>query len=148
MSDIENEEISGLTPKKIVAALGKYIIGQNAAKRAVAIAIRNRARRKLVPDDMKDEIAPKNIIMIGKTGVGKTEIARRLSSLTNAPFVKEAVSVGAFSAGAGVATAFSATSGVSTSVMIIYLSRLLLREKSGRDTKSSEDRMLSFLLEQ
>jgi len=88
MSDIENEEISGLTPKKIVAALGKYIIGQNDAKRAVAIAIRNRARRKLVPDDMKDEIAPKNIIMIGKTGVGKTEIARRLSVLTNAPFVK------------------------------------------------------------
>src|SRR5512146_177175 len=76
------------TPKKIVEELDNYIIGQNRAKRAVAIALRNRWRRQQVPDDLRDEIAPKNIIMIGPTGVGKTEIARRLARLSQAPFVK------------------------------------------------------------
>ncbi len=77
-----------LTPKQIVKELDKYIIGQNDAKKAVAIALRNRSRRKLIPDEIKDEVSPKNIIMIGPTGVGKTEIARRLSKLCRAPFVK------------------------------------------------------------
>ncbi|HKO02996.1 MAG TPA: ATP-dependent protease ATPase subunit HslU [Thermoanaerobaculia bacterium] len=77
-----------LTPKEIVAELDKYIVGQRAAKRAVAIALRNRWRRQQLPADMRDEIAPKNIIMIGPTGVGKTEIARRLAKLTHSPFLK------------------------------------------------------------
>ena len=77
-----------LTPKEIVRELDKYIVGQNAAKRAVAIALRNRWRRQQLPPDMRDEIAPKNIIMIGPTGVGKTEIARRLAKLTRSPFLK------------------------------------------------------------
>jgi ATP-dependent HslUV protease ATP-binding subunit HslU len=77
-----------LTPKEIVAALDKYIIGQTKAKKAVAIALRNRYRRTRLPDALRDEVAPKNIIMIGPTGVGKTEIARRLAKLTNAPFIK------------------------------------------------------------
>lgn len=77
-----------LTPRQIVEALDKYIIGQSEAKRAVAIALRNRARRQMLPDEMRDEVAPKNIIMIGPTGVGKTEIARRLARLANAPFIK------------------------------------------------------------
>jgi len=77
-----------LTPREIVAELDKYIIGQNEAKKAVAIALRNRARRKLIPEDIRDEVAPKNIIMIGPTGIGKTEIARRLSKLCRAPFIK------------------------------------------------------------
>ena len=77
-----------LTPKQIVAALDHYIIGQDKAKRAVAIALRNRWRRWQVPSDMRDEIMPNNIIMIGPTGVGKTEIARRLSDLAHAPFLK------------------------------------------------------------
>jgi ATP-dependent HslUV protease ATP-binding subunit HslU len=77
-----------LTPKEIVAALDKYIIGQNKAKKSVAIALRNRYRRTRLPDSLRDEVAPKNIIMIGPTGVGKTEIARRLAKLTNAPFIK------------------------------------------------------------
>ncbi len=77
-----------LTPPEIVKELDKYIIGQNKAKRAVAIALRNRWRRQQVDSDLRDEIAPKNIIMIGPTGVGKTEIARRLSKLANAPFLK------------------------------------------------------------
>ncbi|MFB3926162.1 MAG: ATP-dependent protease ATPase subunit HslU [Syntrophales bacterium] len=77
-----------LTPKEIVSELDKYIVGQNEAKRAVAIAMRNRWRRQNVPKELRDEIAPKNIIMIGPTGVGKTEIARRLAKIDNAPFLK------------------------------------------------------------
>src|SRR3989338_2337534 len=76
------------TPKEIVSELDKYIIGQKEAKRAVAIALRNRWRRQQVPPDLRDEIAPKNIIMIGPTGVGKTEISRRLAKLAQAPFIK------------------------------------------------------------
>jgi len=77
-----------LTPKEIVRELDTYIVGQNAAKRAVAIALRNRWRRQQLPPELRDEIAPKNIIMIGPTGVGKTEIARRLARLTRSPFLK------------------------------------------------------------
>src|SRR5512136_2906194 len=76
------------TPREIVSELDKYIVGQRDAKRAVAIALRNRWRRQQVPEPLRDEIAPKNIIMIGPTGVGKTEIARRLAKLTQAPFLK------------------------------------------------------------
>jgi ATP-dependent HslUV protease ATP-binding subunit HslU len=81
-------DLDSLTPKQIVEQLDKYIIGQNKAKKAVAIALRNRTRRQRLSDEMRDEVAPKNIIMIGPTGVGKTEIARRLSRLCGAPFVK------------------------------------------------------------
>jgi len=77
-----------LTPREIVAELDKYIIGQNAAKKAVAVALRNRYRRRRLPPEMADEIAPKNILMIGPTGVGKTEISRRLAKLTASPFLK------------------------------------------------------------
>jgi ATP-dependent HslUV protease ATP-binding subunit HslU len=77
-----------LTPREIVARLDEYIVGQQAAKRAVAIAIRNRWRRQQLAPDLRDEVAPKNIIMIGPTGVGKTEIARRLATLVGAPFLK------------------------------------------------------------
>src|SRR6476619_7585070 len=77
-----------LTPRQIVAELDRHIVGQMEAKRAVASAIRNRWRRQQLPDDMKAEVAPKNILMIGPTGVGKTEIARRLAKLTGAPFIK------------------------------------------------------------
>lgn len=80
--------MSSLKPNEIVKELDKYIIGQHNAKRSVAIALRNRWRRQQVPEDLRDEIAPKNIILIGPTGVGKTEIARRLSNLTDSPFTK------------------------------------------------------------
>ena len=75
-----------LTPRKIVEELDKYIVGQKDAKRAVAIAIRNRWRRLQLSDEMREEVMPKNIIMIGPTGVGKTEIARRIANLVKAPF--------------------------------------------------------------
>src|ERR671930_868266 len=77
-----------MTPREIVSELDRYIVGQREAKRAVAIALRNRWRRQLVPEDLREEIAPKNIIMIGPTGVGKTEISRRLAKLAQAPFIK------------------------------------------------------------
>lgn len=77
-----------MTPRQIVAELDKYIVGQKQAKKSVAVALRNRYRRNLLPDEDRDEIVPKNILMIGPTGVGKTEIARRLAKLVNAPFVK------------------------------------------------------------
>lgn len=80
--------MSDLKPKEIVKELDRYIIGQNNAKKSVAIALRNRWRRRQVSDDLRDEIAPKNIILIGSTGVGKTEIARRLARLTDSPFYK------------------------------------------------------------
>src|SRR5213595_2492982 len=77
-----------MTPRQIVAELDKYIIGQDAAKRAVAIAIRNRWRRQQLAPELRKDVTPKNIIMIGPTGVGKTEIARRLAQLVGAPFLK------------------------------------------------------------
>src|SRR6056297_3325028 len=77
-----------LTPSQIVGKLDQYIIGQNDAKKSVAIALRNRYRRKLVDEDLQEEIIPKNILMIGPTGVGKTEIARRLANIAQAPFIK------------------------------------------------------------
>src|SRR5881409_639200 len=80
--------MDALTPREIVQELDKYIVGQDNAKRAVAIALRNRWRRQQLPPELRDEVAPKNIIMIGPTGVGKTEIARRLATLARSPFLK------------------------------------------------------------
>ena len=86
--DISDYQSSHLTPREIVVELDKYIIGQDKAKKMVAIALRNRWRRQQVPDDLREEIMPNNIILIGTTGVGKTEIARRLARLAQAPFIK------------------------------------------------------------
>src|SRR6186997_2880343 len=80
--------IQSLTPRQIVAELDKYVVGQHQAKRAVAIALRNRMRRRKLSAEMAQEVAPKNILMIGPTGVGKTEIARRLAKLAQSPFIK------------------------------------------------------------
>src|SRR4051794_2351891 len=84
----EQLALDELTPREIVVELDKYVVGQKDAKRAVAIALRNRMRRQKLPPDMAEEVIPKNIIMIGPTGVGKTEIARRLAKLANSPFLK------------------------------------------------------------
>src|SRR5215212_4072007 len=80
--------IENMTPRQIVAELDKFVVGQHQAKRAVAIALRNRWRRQQLPPELAEDIAPKNILMIGSTGVGKTEIARRLARLAKAPFLK------------------------------------------------------------
>lgn len=84
----ERKRLDEMTPRQIVEELNKYVVGQNAAKRAVAIALRNRIRRQKLPQDMAQDVIPKNIIMIGSTGIGKTEIARRLARMSNSPFLK------------------------------------------------------------
>ena len=83
-----NSKVSALSPREIVSELDRYVIGQKEAKKAVAVALRNRWRRQALSDEMRDEVLPKNILMIGPTGVGKTEISRRLSKLAEAPFIK------------------------------------------------------------
>lgn len=85
---VEKPKLDDLTPRQIVEELDKYVVGQNAAKRAVAVALRNRIRRQKLPPEMAQDVLPKNILMIGSTGVGKTEIARRLARLANSPFIK------------------------------------------------------------
>ncbi len=84
----KNSKVSALSPREIVSELDRYVIGQKEAKKAVAVALRNRWRRQALSDEMRDEVLPKNILMIGPTGVGKTEISRRLSKLAEAPFIK------------------------------------------------------------
>ncbi len=87
-SKTDSSKVSALSPREIVSELDRYVIGQNEAKKAVAVALRNRWRRQALTDEMRDEVLPKNILMIGPTGVGKTEISRRLSRLAEAPFIK------------------------------------------------------------
>ena len=87
-SKTDNSKVSALSPREIVSELDRYVIGQKEAKKAVAVALRNRWRRQALTDEMRDEVLPKNILMIGPTGVGKTEISRRLSRLAEAPFIK------------------------------------------------------------
>ncbi len=133
-----------LKPSEIVRELDRYIVGQNRAKRSVAIALRNRWRRQQVPDHLRDEIAPKNIILIGPTGVGKTEIARRLSNMADAPFIKVE------------ASKFTEVGYVGRDVesMVRDLVELTINDLKGREQESvlgkarslAEDRMLDLLL--
>ena len=88
MELLNERSLDSMTPKEIVASLDKYVIGQNDAKRTIAVALRNRVRRKKLPKEIRDEVSPKNILMIGSSGVGKTEIARRIAKLADAPFIK------------------------------------------------------------
>jgi len=134
------------SPREIVSELDRYIVGQNDAKRAVAIALRNRWRRKQLPDDLKEEVTPKNILMIGPTGVGKTEIARRLAKLAGAPFLKVE------------ATKFTEVGYVGRDVEqivrdLVEASITLVRERRRREVRAraeaaSEERLLDALVGQ
>ncbi|MDQ3489509.1 MAG: AAA family ATPase, partial [Acidobacteriota bacterium] len=85
---MEKRNLDDLTPRQIVEELDKYVVGQNSAKKAVAVALRNRIRRQKLPEEIAQDVLPKNILMIGSTGVGKTEIARRLARIADSPFIK------------------------------------------------------------
>jgi ATP-dependent HslUV protease ATP-binding subunit HslU len=133
-----------LTPREIVAALDKYVVGQAAAKRAVAIALRNRMRRQKLQPEMADEIAPKNILMIGPTGVGKTEIARRLARLAQSPFLKVEASKFTEVGYVGRDVESMVRDLVELGVDMIREERL--EEVRGKAAQSAEERLLDILL--
>lgn len=136
--------MSNLKPSEIVQELDKYIVGQNNAKRSVAIALRNRWRRQQVPEDLRDEIAPKNIILIGPTGVGKTEIARRLSNLTDSPLIK--VEASKFTE---VGYVGRDVESMVRDLVELTVNRLKVREQENVKEKAwrnAEERMLDLLL--
>jgi ATP-dependent HslUV protease ATP-binding subunit HslU len=133
-----------LTPRQIVAELDKYVVGQSAAKRAVAIALRNRTRRQKLPPDLAEEVAPKNILMIGPTGVGKTEIARRLARLAQSPFVKVEASKYTEVGYVGRDVESMVRDLVELAVDMVREERLdEVREKAGQN---AEERLLDILL--
>jgi ATP-dependent HslUV protease ATP-binding subunit HslU len=133
-----------LTPRQIVAELDKYVVGQSAAKRAVAVALRNRTRRQKLPPEMAEEIAPKNILMIGPTGVGKTEIARRLARLAQSPFVKVEASKYTEVGYVGRDVESMVRDLVELAVDMVREERLdEVREKAGQ---TAEERLLEILL--
>ena len=142
---MENEQkIVSFSPREIVSELDRYVIGQADAKKAVAIALRNRWRRQELPDDLREEVLPKNILMVGPTGVGKTEISRRLSKLSEAPFIKVE------------ATKFTEVGYVGKDVEqiirdLIEISIALVKEKKRKEVEaksqlSSEERVLDTLV--
>jgi ATP-dependent HslUV protease ATP-binding subunit HslU len=133
-----------LTPREIVAALDKYVVGQAAAKRAVAIALRNRMRRQKLPPELAEEIAPKNILMIGPTGVGKTEIARRLARLAQSPFLKVEASKFTEVGYVGRDVESMVRDLVELGVDMVREERL--EEVKGKAAQSAEERVLDILL--
>src|SRR5229473_3235998 len=142
----EDEQImlDELTPREIVAELDKYVIGQKAAKRAVAIALRNRMRRQKLAPELADEIAPKNILMIGPTGVGKTEIARRLARLAQSPFVK--VEASKFTEVGYVGRDVESMVRDLVELGIDMVREERLEEVRGKAAQNAEDRLLDILL--
>jgi ATP-dependent HslUV protease ATP-binding subunit HslU len=133
-----------LTPRQIVAELDKYVIGQAAAKRAVAIALRNRLRRRKLPPELADEVAPKNILMIGPTGVGKTEIARRLARLAQSPFLK--VEASKFTEVGYVGRDVESMVRDLLELAISMVREERLDEVSGKAGQNAEERLLDILL--
>jgi len=133
-----------LTPRQIVAELDKYVVGQAAAKRAVAIALRNRMRRQKLPPDLAEEVAPKNILMIGPTGVGKTEIARRLARLAQSPFVKVEASKFTEVGYVGRDVESMVRDLVELAVDMVRAERI--EEVRGKAAQNAEERLLDILL--
>src|SRR6185503_16866710 len=136
--------IDSLTPREIVAELDKYVVGQAKAKRAVAIALRNRMRRQKLPADLAEDVAPKNILMIGPTGVGKTEIARRLAKLAHSPFLKIEASKFTEVGYVGRDVESMVRDLVEIGVKMVREERE--KEVRGRATQAAEERLLDLLL--
>ena len=135
-----------MTPREIVAELDKYVVGQAAAKRAVAVALRNRTRRQRLPPDIAEEVMPKNILMIGSTGVGKTEIARRLAKLTKSPFLK--VEASKFTEVGYVGRDVESMVRDLVEIAIDEVREEKLEEIEDRAEAAAEDRLLDLLLMQ
>src|SRR5271170_5928296 len=133
-----------LTPREIVQELDKYVIGQADAKRAVAIALRNRIRRQKLEPELADEVMPKNILMIGPTGVGKTEIARRLAKLANSPFLK--VEASKFTEVGYVGRDVEAIIRDLVDIAIDMVREERLEEVAERAEKNAEERLLDLLM--
>jgi ATP-dependent HslUV protease ATP-binding subunit HslU len=135
---------TGLTPREIVAELDRYIVGQRNAKRAVAVALRNRWRRQMLPAELRDEVAPKNIIMIGPTGVGKTEVARRLAKLAQAPFLK--VEASKYTEVGYVGRDVESMIRDLTEIAVTMVKAELMAQVKEKAERLAEDRLLELLL--
>ncbi|MFN9892230.1 MAG: AAA family ATPase, partial [Acidobacteriota bacterium] len=142
--DGESPLLDELTPREIVRELDKYVIGQADAKKAVAIALRNRVRRQKLDPDMADDVMPKNILMIGSTGVGKTEIARRLAKLANSPFLK--VEASKFTEVGYVGRDVESMIRDLVEIAIDMVREERLDEVADRAERHAEDRLLELLL--
>ena len=140
----ETPLLDELTPREIVQELDKYVIGQADAKRAVAIALRNRIRRQKLEPELADEVMPKNILMIGPTGVGKTEIARRLAKLANSPFLK--VEASKFTEVGYVGRDVEAMIRDLVDISIDMVREERLEEVAERAEKNAEERLLDLLM--
>src|SRR6476659_3670752 len=144
IADEEQIGLDELTPREIVAELDKYVVGQHAAKRAVAIALRNRMRRQKLTPELAEEIIPKNIIMIGPTGVGKTEIARRLAKLASSPFLK--VEASKFTEVGYVGRDVEAMIRDLVDIAIDMVREERLEEVGERAERNAEERILELLM--
>src|SRR5512145_661065 len=133
-----------MTPRQIVAELDRFVVGQHKAKRAVAIALRNRTRRQKLPPELAEEVAPKNILMIGPTGVGKTEIARRLARLAQSPFIKVEASKFTEVGYVGRDVESMVRDLVELGVDMVRAERL--EEVRGKAAQNAEERLLDLLL--